>query len=242
MAKPKQRALDLPHRPALGSEDFLVAPSNEDAVAWLDRWPVWPNGMLALYGPPGCGKSHLAMVFARRTGAPVHAASALIEGDPADLMANGEALVIEDGEGLIRAEVLFHIINAARHLGRTLLLTGRTPPSRWPVGLADLASRLASVSAVEIHKPDDSLMAAVLVKLFADRQIRLPGEALPYLLTRMERSFASARLLVAEADRLSLEGGRPVTLPLLRDVLDASGDYSRPFSDRRDEQSSEERS
>lgn len=222
MSRPRQRAFDLPHRPALGSADFLVASSNDDAVAWLDRWPAWPGGMLAIHGPPGCGKSHLALVFAGRSNAPILPAASLTEGDPADLLGGHQAVVIEDGEGLAQPEAMFHLINAVKSLGRSLLLTGRTPPAHWPVGLKDLASRLAAISAVAIQPPDDALISAVLVKLFADRQLRLPEEALPFLLGRMERSFAAARHLAAEADRLSLEKGRRITLPLLREVLEES--------------------
>ena len=64
-----QLAFDLPARPAMGREDFLVASCNRDAVGWIDRWPEWPYPCMVLYGPPGSGKTHLARVWQQRAGA-----------------------------------------------------------------------------------------------------------------------------------------------------------------------------
>ncbi|MGB8274330.1 MAG: DNA replication protein, partial [Alphaproteobacteria bacterium] len=69
MSPGRQLPLDLPHRPALGLEDFLVAPCNVGAVRWIDRWPDWPGPVLAITGPSACGKTHLAHVWQARSGA-----------------------------------------------------------------------------------------------------------------------------------------------------------------------------
>lgn len=217
-----QLPLDLGHRPALGGEDFLVAGSNAEAVAWLDRWPDWPGHMLALYGPAGCGKSHLANVFAARSGAAVVTADSVTVESVPGLLATD--LVVEDGDRGLDERAMFHLCNAAKEAGRHLLLTGRLAPARWPVALPDLRSRLSAAPTAEIAPPDDQLMAAVLVKLFADRQLKVGQEVIAYLLARLERSFAAARAVVASIDETALAGHRPVTLPLLRGVLDSQGE------------------
>jgi chromosomal replication initiation ATPase DnaA len=117
---------------------------------------------------------------------------------------------------------LLHLINAAKERGTSLLLTARTPPAAWTVPLADLRSRLRAMATVEIAAPDDGLLAAVLVKLFGDRQLRIDEGLIAYLLPRMERSFAAAKTLVAALDAASLQQGRPVTAALARAVLDTS--------------------
>ena len=216
--RPRQLVLDLGHRPALGVADLIVSRSNAEAVAWLDRWPDWPGVGVAVYGPEGCGKSHLARVFQQRSGAAVVAAAAL-DPDRAGVLAALPAVVVEDGAGLVDERAMFHLFNALAAAGSSLLITDRLPPARWRLDLPDLRSRLSSLPAVAVQPPDDELLAAVLVKQFADRQIRVAVEVIDFLIVRMERSFVAARRLVEELDRLALADRRPITVPLARDAL-----------------------
>ncbi len=218
--KGRQFTLDLGQRPAQGREDFLVAPCNETAVAWLDRWPAWPAPALTLYGPAGCGKSHLAEVWRARSGARIVGLAALADDD----LRQAAATIIEDVDaGLTPAleAPLLHLYNWLAEGGGHLLLTARTPPARWPLGLADLASRLKAAPAVGVALPDEPLIAALLVKLFADRQLRVGEGVIAFLLGRMERSFAAARALVAALDAAALSSRRNITVPLAGAVLAA---------------------
>lgn len=214
---PRQLPLELGHRPAFGKEDFLVNRCNADAVAWIDRWPDWPAGALAIYGPAGSGKTHLASVWQASSGAhpvPVDAISA--EAVPG-IVARGTELVVEPGACDERG--LLHLMNTLRELGGYILLTGHEPPARWPVKLPDLASRLAAVPAVRLRAPDDELLGAVLVKLFADRQVQVGKGLVSYLVKRMERSFEAARKVAAALDEAALAEGRALTVPLARSAL-----------------------
>ena len=215
-----QLPLDLGHPTALSAGDFLVAPCNAEAHAWLARWRDWPGPASVIFGPAGCGKTHLAHLFAAATGAGSIIAADLGIDDPPRLL-DAAALVVEDcDQGGLDETALFHLINLARENGRFLLLTGRQPPSRWTVALPDLRSRLLAMTALAIGAPDDQVLAALLVKLFADRQLKVGEEVVAYLLGRMERSFAAAARLVDRLDRAALAGHRAVTVPLARAVLD----------------------
>ena len=216
----RQFVLDLGHRPAVGRDDFLVTSGNQDAVAWIDRWPEWPGQALALFGPSGCGKSHLAQVFASRAGAHVLAASELTLSAVGALVETHMAVVIEDGEAMADPRALLHLFNGIRERGGHILLTAREAPARWAIELADLKSRLSSIQAVRISPPDDAMMEGVLVKLFADRQIAVEPEVITYLVRRIDRSFAAARDVVARADDAALAGKRAMTIPLLKQVLE----------------------
>ena len=207
----RQLALDLGHRPALGREDFLIAPANRDAVAWIDRWPDWPHFALALAGPAGAGKSHLAAVWRARTGA-------TMAPEPADVAERG-CYVLDDADRIADETVFLHRYNLIAERGGNLLLIARESPSRWRIGLPDLRSRLASVPVAELDPPDDSLLAAVMVKQFADRQLRPPDDVVVYLLTRIERSFAAVRRIVAALDHAALSERRPITVALAREIL-----------------------
>lgn len=218
-----QLPLDLGHRPALGRDDFLVADCNGAAVAWIDRWPEWPGNGLAIFGPTGCGKSHLAEVWRARSGARRIEPAALAAAEPPQLMEDAAECLID---GLYDRPAnspderrLLHLYNLVRERGGHLLLLGRAAPARWPVALPDLKSRLGALPAVEIGPPDDVLLGAVMVKLFADRQLAVSNEVVQYLVARMERSFEAARRIVAALDREALAAHRRVALPLARDVL-----------------------
>ena len=219
-----QLPLELPLRPALGREDFLVAPSNQIAVAWIDRWPDWPGPALALYGPPGCGKTHLCQVWRAMSGAVQADAAALDANEPPEILGAARACVLDGAEAVLGAEAererrVLHLYNLLSERGGHLLVTGRDAPARWACALPDLGSRLAAMTAVRLAAPDDALIEAVLVKLFADRQLRVGGEVVRFLCARMERSFEAARALVAALDRVSLADRRAVTVPLARRVL-----------------------
>lgn len=229
MIRPQQLPLDLGCRPALGREDFLLAPANADAVRWLDRWPRWPGPAVVVYGPAGCGKTHLAEVWRQQSGASRLAAADLREPRlPERLLAVQRAvpppaLVLDDAPQQLlsrdEAHGLFHLYNALSAAGGFLLLTAPCPPGDWPVELADLRSRLCAAPAVAIAPPDETLLAALLVKLLADRQLPAEPGVIAYLAARMERSAAAALRLVAALDTASLAQRRPLTIPLARQVL-----------------------
>jgi chromosomal replication initiation ATPase DnaA len=221
-----QIPLPLPHRPSLGGEDFLVAPCNADAVRWIDLWPDWPGPTLAVVGPAGSGKTHLASVWAATSGARFIDPGTMARPEWVSETGDG-ALIIDDAHLLMgdgaREQSLFHLLNRVHGSKGRLMLTGDLPPARWPVSLRDLGSRLGAIPVAEIGLPDDGLMAALLVKLFADRQIQVGADVIRFLTARMERSFEAASVIVAAIDRRALSAGRAVTIPLVRDVLAASG-------------------
>jgi chromosomal replication initiation ATPase DnaA len=214
----RQLALDLPHAESFRRDDFLESASNAAALALVERWPNWPDMSAAIIGPAGSGKSHLAAIWAERAGARIVAANALSASGVPGALVTG-ALVLEDlAPGRVEEAALFHLLNLARQDGAFLLLTSRERLDRG-YALPDLSSRLRAIPAVELAPPDDALLAAVLVKLFADRQLVVDQGVISYLLPRMERSLGAASLLVARLDAAALSHGRAVTRALAADVL-----------------------
>lgn len=218
-SKPVQMPLDLGGAPAYSAADFLVADSNRDAVASIEQWMGWSGFAQALVGPEGSGKTHLAHLFAARAAATIVAARALAA-EAVPTLASGPAVVVEDADRGVDETALLHLFNLLRERGRRLLLTARLPPARWSIALPDLRSRLAALPVVTIGTPDEALLGALLLKLFADRQMRVGQDLVAYLMPRLERSFAAVHAAVAALDRAALAERRPITVPLAREVLD----------------------
>lgn len=222
------RQLPLALAPRAGShdrEDLAVGPPNREALAWIDAWPEWPGRGLVLHGPEGSGKSHLASIWAKRAGAGRVALDA-----PLDRLAglSRPALLLEDADRAVAAgaaaeAALFHAYNLVVQAGGTLLLTAREPASRWGVALADLRSRMQALPAAELKPPDDEMLAAVLAKLFADRQIPPDREIVHFIAARVERRLSTLGAVVDALDRAALAAGRGVTLPFVRQVLREKG-------------------
>lgn len=218
MSMPRQLALALPHAENFSRDDFLAGGSNKAALNLVERWPDWPDRALAIVGPEGAGKSHLAAIWADVAGARRIAARVLGETNLPATLTTG-ALVIEDATSDLDERALFHLLNLMRQQDAFVLMTARTPPATWRVELADLASRLRAIPVVQLHPPDDALLRAVMVKLFADRQLAVDEALVAYLSTRIERSFAAARSAVEDLDREALRLKRPVTRALAAQLL-----------------------
>jgi chromosomal replication initiation ATPase DnaA len=217
--RPRQLVLALEHAESFAREDFLEGPSNAAALALIERWPDWPNRAVALVGPEGSGKTHLASIWAEVSGARVLSARLLGETDVPGALATG-ALVLEDlNKDTLDERALFHLINLAREEGAFLLITARRPPTALPVELRDLASRLRALPTVGVSAPDDALLRLLMVKLAADRQIALDPSVANYVATRIERSFAAARAAVARLDEESMRQHRSVTRALASETF-----------------------
>lgn len=213
----RQLAFDLPSAEAMTRDHFFVAPSNAVALQTVEHWHDWPGRKLLLVGPEGAGKTHLAHIWATLADALILPADQLTASDIAAL--SGRAVVIEDADRIAGAEAqLFHLHNLVTTTG-ALLLTARTPPRDWGLTLPDLKSRMQATAIAQLDGPDDALLSAVLVKLFADRQVAVPANLIPFLVSRMSRSIGAARALVAALDARALAEARPITRALAAEIL-----------------------
>jgi chromosomal replication initiation ATPase DnaA len=210
----------------------MVSHSNIAAVERIDRWPDWPSAALVLHGPPGCGKTHLVHLWQERASALIIAGETLSEAMLPRLLDEVPQQIAIDDADRASEPALLHIHNSCIEHQGNMLITACRPLGSWRVELGDLRSRLRAAPAVEIGAPDDVLLGALLVKHFADRQLRVAPDIIAYLLKRIERSFAAAEKIVARLDGAALSNGGPVTIPLARKVLGDRG--GQPLSPRND--------
>ncbi len=220
---PRQLALALDHNESFAREDFLAAPSNAVAIKLIENYPDWPTRAVILAGPEGSGKSHLAAIWAAAAGARFLAARALTRSNLLEALATG-ALVLEDiSADSIDENALFHLLNLVREEEAFLLLTARTPPASWKLAVRDLASRLKALPVVTLAPPDDAMLRAVMLKLFADRQIAADVALVDFLANRIERSYAAAHAAVERLDQEALRLKRPPTRALAAELFRTDG-------------------
>ncbi len=217
--RPRQIPLDLAHEPGRSRDEIVVSEANRQAVGLIDAWPDWPACVVILAGPAGSGKSHLAAVWAEAANA------VALDADEIEAWLQGAELhrpvVIDDADTGLDEHGLFHLINAARAAGTHILLTSRSFPSAWGVGLPDLSSRLKAAATIEILEPDDHLLSAVITKLFADRQVEVEPHVVQFLVRRIERSLSTAIDVVERLDRAALEHKSRITRALAAQTVSA---------------------
>ena len=223
---PEQLTFDLPVRASLERGDFFVSDANALAVSRLEDVSTWTSGKMVLVGPKGAGKSHLGHVWAdAQDGTLVELGT--LEASGVVQHAAPLAVEIPEAPSATEEQVLFHLHNHMASSQHLLLLIARLPPSRWPLNLPDLKSRMEATEVVQIEPPDDALLAAVLVKLFADRQLHVAPSLIEWLTKRMDRSFAEAQRLVAAIDAAALAEGRAVSRTLAQRILDNAPNSAR---------------
>ena len=210
-----QLAMPFAPQTSYHAADFIRGEANAQALALVESWPDWPYSIVLLHGPTGSGKTHLAHVFATRARAQF-LSPARLGTAPADQLLTGSHSWVLDGIEQVRDEAaLAQLINHARARGDYLLLTAATPAAQLTCRLPDLRSRLQALPAV--------LLAGVLAKSFADRQLRIGPEVIEYALARIERSYAAVHAFAEQVDALSLARGRGITTALVRDALQEAG-------------------
>lgn len=219
----EQLGFDLPARAALGRDDFFVSDANAMALALVDSWPNWAGNKLAIIGPEGSGKTHLAHVWAAQSGARIVDAASLTKDAVPDLAQSPIAVenVPAIAEDAAAQDALFHLHNLALAEGHSLLVTGISEPKHWGLTLPDLKSRLEGTTTAVLKEPDDALLSILLAKLFVDRQLTPNTETIAYMVKHMDRSFAEARRLVREIDQASLAKKRKVSRALAAEVMNS---------------------
>ena len=205
----EQLAFDLTARHACGRSDFWVAPCNQEAIAWIDKYPDWPMHALLIYGEEGSGKSHLASIFSDK-----HIEASELDDN---LFSESEKIVVENVDHLTNEEALFHLFNSVQERGGGLLMTARQLPF---FSLPDLRSRISMIPKAEIKMPDEKTIEAVCAKVFEDKQILVEPVVFSYIATHLERSFATVQRVLNLADAMALEKGRRITVPLMREAIE----------------------
>ena len=216
-----QLTFDLGDDVSLNRDDFIVSNSNKDAIAWIDSWPNWPVNVLGLniFGAPSSGKSHLANIWRSKSNALTIENPSLDVIGVRDLLVDHKNILIDNFDNSWKEEPLLHLYNLIQEIGGSVIIISEQPVSQMDIKLRDLASRVSTMSTVELKLPDDEIIKGVMRKLFKDRQIDVSNDVVNYLCRRMERSFKEVVRLVDRLDKISLSEKNTISLSLARRIL-----------------------
>ena len=200
--------------------EFFVTQANALAYGWVERWPDWPSPYQSvnIYGPNGCGKSHLAAIFATKLHCKTFVSLTQFERDQ---FAPYDGIILDavSDSGRWDEEALFHLMNYLTETGKSALFLSQMPVTQMRWRLPDLASRLRAIAVSQVSLPDDDLLEALLDKYFTNRQCQVAEPAMRYILSRVERSYEALAEIAQAIDKASLAEKRPVTTALVRALL-----------------------
>ena len=216
-----QLTFDLYGEESFNRDDFIISNSNKDALAWIDSWPTWPENVsgLNIFGAGSSGKTHLANIWKSKANALSITSPLLDLVNLRKLLESHENVLIDNFDSSWKEEPILHLYNLMQEVGGTLVIVSEKPASQIDIKLRDLASRVSTMTTVELKPPDDELIKGVMRKLFKDRQIEVPSEVVNYLTIRMERSFKEVSRMVDRLDKTSLSEKNAITLSLARRIL-----------------------
>ena len=214
----QQLIFNFPFKKTYLSQDFYVSKNNFNAFKLIESWPQWPSRFINIFGPKGCGKTHLANILSSKIGSLIISANKIDNGVIGRYKTK-ECLIIDDFNNDIEENLLYSIINLALQDNKYLIISSPISLKKFKIKLKDLNSRFTSFIEVGIDLPTDDLIKVILTKNFSDKQISISKKNIDYILNNIDRSYEKINLFSNLIDNLSLEKAKPVNLQLIKDVL-----------------------
>ena len=214
----QQLIFNFPFKKTYFSQDFYVSQNNFNAFKLIESWPQWPSRFINIFGPKGCGKTHLANILSSKIGSLIISANK-IDNNVIGKYKTKECLIIDDFNNDIEENLLYSIINLALQDNKYLIISSPISLKKFKIKLKDLNSRFTSFIEVGIDLPTDDLIKVILTKNFSDKQISIGKKNIDYILKNIDRSYEKINLFSNSIDNLSLEKAKPINLQLIKDVL-----------------------
>ena len=215
----EQLILNFPFKKNYLSQDFYVSKNNFKAYKLIESWPKWPSRFVNIFGPKGCGKTHLINILNSRIQC-IMVSAPKIDREILSQFKVKECLAIDDFENnIVNEQLLYSIINMAFQDNKYLIISSSVSLKKTQVNLKDLASRFKSFIDIGIDLPTDDLLRVILTKNFSDKQIQISKKNIEYILKNIERSYDKVNAFASSIDRLSLSNAQPVSLQFIKKTL-----------------------
>ena len=214
----EQLIFNFPFKRNYLKQDFYVSKNNFNAFKLIDSWPKWPSRLVNIFGPKGCGKTHLINILQTK----IQSLLILSKNVSPDILVEyktKECLIIDDFNNNIDEKTLYSIINQSYQDNKYLIISSPISIKKFKTELIDLRSRFSSFVDIGIDLPTDDLVRVILTKHFSDKQIQISEKNIEYILKNIDRSYEKINNFSNSIDSLSLTKAQPVKLQLIKKVL-----------------------
>ena len=213
-----QLTFKFPFKTNYFEEDFYVSTNNFEAYKLIETWPKWPSKFINIFGPPGCGKTHLANIFKKKFNSFFVKAMDL-NNNSLPLIKLKECFIIDEYQNNVEEKLFYTILNQCYLSNQYIIINSSKPIQLFEIKLNDLKSRLGSFVNVGIDLPTDELIKVIISKNFSDKQVKIDSKSLEYILKNIDRSYKGIFNLINKLDNLSLSTGKSININLIKTVL-----------------------
>ena len=200
-------------------QDYYVSSNNFSVYRLIESWPNWPGKWINIFGPNGCGKTHLANIFTKKIKSHYIVAEDFKDYDIIENIENQECLIIDNYKNNIKENELYSILNYLKQSNKYVVINSLISIKNENIKLEDLKSRLSSFVDVGIELPTDDLLRVIISKYFSDKQIEITPNISEYIIKNIERSYEKVFNFIKEIDDLSLSSGKSININLIKKVL-----------------------
>ena len=213
-----QLTFKFPFKTNYFKEDFYVSANNFEAYKLIETWPNWSSKFINIFGPAGCGKTHLANILKKKINSFYIKASNL-NNSSLSLIKEKECFIIDEYQNNVEETLFYSILNQCYLSNQYVVVNSLKPIHSFKVILNDLKSRFSSFVNIGIDLPTDELIKVIISKNFSDKQVKIDSKLLEYILKNIDRSYEGIFNLVDKVDSFSLSSGKSININLIKKAL-----------------------
>ena len=214
-----QLTFKFPFKTKYYEQDYYVSSNNFSAYRLVESWPNWPGKWVNIFGPKGCGKTHLSNIFIKKIKAYYIEAKNFKDYDIIANVEKQECLIIDNFKNNINENEFYSILNFLKQSNKYVIINSLVSIKNENIKLEDLKSRLNSFTDIGIELPTDDLLRVIISKYFSDKQIEITPKISEYIIKNIERSYEKVFKFIKEIDDLSLSSGKSININLIKKVL-----------------------
>ena len=199
-------------------QDFFISNSNKHIFNLLDAWPKWEKNFLNIIGEKFSGKTHIINIFLEKFKG-IKISSKKLDNEFLKKIKIYQNIILEDLDEAVDENLLFTFLNIIDQDNKYLIITTKKPVSNMEFKLKDLKSRSSNFLLLNIEKPDDELIFALILKNLSDRQISIEKKLIDYVIKRIDRSYSKIFDFIYKIDEISLKKKKSIDLKIIKEAL-----------------------
>ena len=214
-----QLTFKFPFKKKYYEQDYYVSSNNFSVYRLIESWPNWSSKWVNIFGPKGCGKTHLSNILKKKINSTLILQPKDINDEIISTFQKLDCLIIDDYENNIDEKIFYSVLNQSKQFDNYVVINSILPVKDNMFELNDLKSRAKSFLNLGIDLPTDDLLRVIITKSFSEKQIAITPKISEYIIKNTERSYEKVFKLIKEIDDLSLSSGKSININLIKKVL-----------------------